>query len=670
MIPTVSPVPVRTRLCSDPPRMFERVLVANRGEIAVRVMRTLRALGVSPVAIHSDADAGAPHVRSADHAVRVGPAPVRQSYLDIEAVIAAALTSGAEAVHPGYGFLSENPEFADACSTAGLVFIGPPVSAMAAMADKIAAKLTVSAAGVSVVPGTDRGGLDDEALIRVVEERIGYPALVKPSAGGGGKGMRLVGDASELPAALASARREAAAAFGDDTLLVERFITAPRHVEIQVLADGHGNIVHLGERECSLQRRHQKIVEEAPAVFLPGHVRLAMAEQALAAARSCGYVNAGTVEFIVSGDDPENFYFMEMNTRLQVEHPVTEMVFGVDLVAEQVRVAAGATLVAEQASLRPVGHAVEARVYAEDPARDFLPTGGTIRSLRWPMGAGVRVDAGVGDGSAVTSDYDPMLAKVIAHGTDRAEALGRLADALGDTVVVGIGTNTGFLRELLRHPDVRSGRLDTDLVNREIDGLVRTVPPTALAAVVEASGPSAHDGAWTALAGWRHGSPAPIRRRFGIAGSTHEVTWAPGLAGGGRVTVDGVPSDIDGGALGEWTVIPLGTDRWWVTGLGWGWEVLEADAERGRGGAAAGGGGDGCVRSPMPGTVLMIDVAVGDAVTAGQRLCVVEAMKMEHALVAPFDGVVERLGAVVGASVALGAELVMVGESVGPDGDG
>jgi acetyl-CoA/propionyl-CoA carboxylase biotin carboxyl carrier protein len=658
---TLSPPHVRSRLCAEPPRMFERVLVANRGEIALRVMRSLRSLGVSPVAVHSDADAAAPHVRFADMAVRVGPAPARQSYLDIEAVIAAAVSSGAEAVHPGYGFLSENPTFAEACAAAGLVFIGPPVTAMAAMADKIAAKVSVAAAGVSVVPGTDRAGLDDEQLIAYVEEHIGYPALVKPSAGGGGKGMRLVLDAAELPAALASARREAAAAFGDDTLLVERFISAPRHVEIQVLADGHGGIVHLGERECSLQRRHQKIIEEAPASFLPDHVRAAMAEQAVAAARSCGYVNAGTVEFIVSGDDPESFYFMEMNTRLQVEHPVTEMVFGVDLVAEQVRVAAGAPLVVDQESLVPLGHAVEARVYAEDPARSFLPTGGTIRTVDWPSGPGVRVDAGVADGSIVTSDYDPMLAKVVVHGADRAEALARLADALGRTSVVGIGTNTGFLRELVRHPDVRGGRVDTDLVNREIGSLVRSVPAAVLAAVADAARPSPTDGVWTALVGWRHGGAAPVRRRLVADSTTHRIEWEPGVDGKGLLLLDGTSMTITCRDLGEWTVVPLGPGRWWVAGGGWGWEVAEAEAERGRGGAVSGGVADGCVRSPMPGTVLMMDVTAGDRVTAGQRLCVVEAMKMEHALVAPFDGVVERVGAVVGASVALGAELVMVG---------
>ncbi len=648
------------QLCAEPPTAFDRVLVANRGEIAVRVMRTLRTLGIAPIAIHSDADADAAHVRAADLAVRVGPASARHSYLDVDAVIAAALATGADAIHPGYGFLSENPEFAAACAAAGIVFIGPPVAAMTAMADKIAAKVTVAAAGVSVVPGTDRAGLGDAELIELVGDSIGFPALIKPSAGGGGKGMRLVANAAELPAALASARREAASAFGDDTLLVERFITAPRHVEIQVLADSHGHVVHLGERECSLQRRHQKIIEEAPAAFLPEHVRRAMAEQAVAAARSCGYVNAGTVEFIVSGDDPEQFFFMEMNTRLQVEHPVTELVYGVDLVAEQVRIAGGAEIVAEQSALRPQGHAVEARVYAEDPANGFLPTGGTIASIVWPDDDGVRVDAGVAAGSTVTSDYDPMLAKVIAHGRDRRDALARLADALDRTEVMGVTTNCGFLRALALHRDVRDGRLDTDLVNREIAGLVRAVPPEALAAVALVAAAGASGEPWTALIGWRHGTPAPLHRRLLVEGRVASVAVGRRVDGSIDLTIDGESLEVAAHDLASWRVTALGRRRWWVSGHGWGWQVAAAEPDRGRHDLGSAGSGDGSVRSPMPGTVLMIEVATGDAVVAGQRLCVVEAMKMEHSLVAPFDGIVERVGAAVGTSVALGTEIVRV----------
>lgn len=658
---------ISLRLCAEPPRLFERVLVANRGEIAVRVMRTLRTLGAVPIAIHSDADVDAAHVRAADVAVRVGPASARHSYLDVDAVIAAAIATGAEAIHPGYGFLSENPEFARACAAAGLVFIGPPAEAMTAMADKIAAKVTVAAAGVSVVPGTDRAGLSDTELIDLVADSIGFPALIKPSAGGGGKGMRLVADPSELPAALASARREASSAFGDDTLLVERFITAPRHVEIQVLADGHGNVLHLGERECSLQRRHQKIIEEAPAAFLPEHVRRSMAEQAVAAARSCGYVNAGTVEFIVSGDDPEQFFFMEMNTRLQVEHPVTEMVFGVDLVAEQIRIAGGAEIVVDQADLSPRGHAIEARVYAEDAANGFLPTGGTITSLVWPDGDGVRIDAGVDAGSTVTSDYDPMLAKVIVHGADRAEALASLAEALGATRITGVTTNCGFLRSLALQRDVRAGRLDTDLVNRELEQLVRTIPAPALAAVVIATGEAGVSDPWSALVGWRHGAAVALTRRLTVDGRVTSVAVAPRRDGAVSVVVDGETTDLSPRDIDSWSVTRVGRRRWWVTGQGWGWEVAEAEPDRGRRDTGVGGAGDGSIRSPMPGTVLMVEVAVGDAVVAGQRLCVVEAMKMEHALVSPFDGVVDRVGATAGTSVALGTEIIRV---VAPEGSG
>ncbi|HZI44097.1 MAG TPA: biotin carboxylase N-terminal domain-containing protein, partial [Ilumatobacter sp.] len=416
--------------------MFETVLVANRGEIAVRIMRTLRTLGIRSVAVYSDADAGARHVAAADVGVRIGPAPARESYLSVDAVIAAALASGAQAIHPGYGFLSENPALADACDANGIVFVGPPVAAIAAMGDKIAAKATVAAAGVPVVPGSSETGLDDTALGEAART-VGFPVLLKPSAGGGGKGMRLVEDAAQLDDAIASARREARGAFGDDTLLVERFIRNPRHIEIQVLADTHGTVVHLGERECSLQRRHQKIVEEAPSPLLSADVRAAMGAQAVEAARACGYTSAGTVEFIVSADRPDEFFFMEMNTRLQVEHPVTEMVYRVDLVEQQLRIAAGERLALIQDALQPHGHAVEVRVYAEDPSRGFLPTGGIVHGLVEPTGEGVRVDSGIAAGSAVGSDYDPMLAKVIAWGDDRAEALHRLDHALAETAVLG-----------------------------------------------------------------------------------------------------------------------------------------------------------------------------------------------------------------------------------------
>ena len=401
--------------------------------------------------------------------MRIGPPPAAASYLNIDAIIAAALATGAEAVHPGYGFLAENAAFARACAAAGLVFVGPPPGAIEAMGDKIAGKATVAAAGVPVVPGTGKPGMSDEELIISLNGPV-FPLLVKPSAGGGGKGMRVVNSAGELPAALAAARREARAAFGDDTLLIERYITRPRHIEIQVLADTHGTVTHLGERECSLQRRHQKIIEEAPSPLLDAMRREAMGGAAVEAARSVGYTGAGTVEFIVPGDSPDEFYFMEMNTRLQVEHPVTELVYGLDLVEWQLRVAAGERLTVARPAT-PAGHAVEARVYAEDPARGFLPTGGTVLALREPSAEGVRVDSGLAEGMTVTSAYDPMLAKVAAWGPDRATALDRLDAALAETAVLGVTTNIAFLRTLLADPDVQAGHLDTTLAERVADRL-------------------------------------------------------------------------------------------------------------------------------------------------------------------------------------------------------
>ena len=459
-----------------PGKTFSKVLIANRGEIAVRIIATLDRLGIASVAVYSDADAGAPHVRAAGEAVRIGPAPAAHSYLNTGAIIAAARATGAEAVHPGYGFLAENAAFARACAAAGLVFVGPPPAAIEAMGDKIAAKATVAAAGVPVVPGTGKPGMSDEELIISLNGPV-FPLLVKPSAGGGGKGMRVVGSPGELPAALAAARREARAAFGDDTLLIERYITRPRHIEIQILADTHGTVTHLGERECSLQRRHQKIIEEAPSPLLDAMRREAMGGAAVEAARSVGYTGAGTVEFIVPGDSPDEFYFMEMNTRLQVEHPVTELVYGLDLVEWQLRVAAGERLTVARPGT-PAGHAVEARVYAEDPARGFLPTGGTVLALREPSFEGVRVDSGLAEGMTVTSAYDPMLAKIAAWGPDRATALRRLDAALADTAVLGVTTNIAFLRALLADPDVQAGRLDTTLAERVADRLAPTTTGT------------------------------------------------------------------------------------------------------------------------------------------------------------------------------------------------
>ena len=516
--------------------MFSTVLVANRGEIACRVIRTLRRLGIRSVAVYTDPDAAAPHVALADVAVHLGPAP---AYLSVDAVVGAALRAGAQAVHPGYGFLSENTAFAAACEAAGIAFVGPPSSAIEAMGDKIRAKQTVAKAGVPVVPGSDGAGLDDDALARAVAE-IGYPVLLKPSAGGGGKGMREVHRAADLADAITSARREARGSFGDDTLLVERLVTDPRHIEIQVLADAHGNAIHLGERECSLQRRHQKIIEEAPSPLLDDAQREAMGAAAVEAARAVGYVGAGTVEFIVGGDRPDEFFFMEMNTRLQVEHPVTEEIFGLDLVELQLRVAAGerAPWPGPAAGLRPRGRGPDLR---RGPGRGFLPTGGRVLALSWPDG--VRVDAGIAEGSVVGSAYDPMLAKVIAHGADRADALARLDAALRATVVLGLGTNTGFLRALLADPDVRAGRLDTGLVGRRLGALIPAgLPPDILAAAavlalaaLEPSGNVVDP--FDVPGGWRVGEPAWTAWRMTVDGTDRVEVRARGRAADALVAV-------------------------------------------------------------------------------------------------------------------------------------
>ncbi|MGH3619850.1 MAG: acetyl-CoA carboxylase biotin carboxylase subunit, partial [Pseudonocardiaceae bacterium] len=500
--------------------MFHTVLVANRGEIAVRVIRTLRAMGLRSVAVYSDADAGARHVRDADVAVRIGPAPAAASYLSVDAILDAAARTGAQAVHPGYGFLSENAAFARALARAGLIFVGPPAAAIEAMGDKIRAKSTAAAAGIPVIPGSDGRACDDDALA-VAADALGYPVLLKPSAGGGGKGLRVVCRAQDLRAAISSTRREARGAFGDDTLLVERFIGTARHIEIQVLADAHGAVVHLGERECSLQRRHQKIVEESPSVLLDAVTRTRMGQCAVAVAKAVGYTGAGTVEFIVPADTPDQFFFLEMNTRLQVEHPVTELVTGMDLVAYQLRIAAGEPLGLRQDDVAADGHAVQARIYAEDPANGFLPTGGRVLQLREP--AGVRIDSGLRVGDTVSSDYDPMLAKVIAHGPDRDTALRRLDAALAQISILGVGTNVAFLRGLLADADVQAGKLDTGLVERRKTRSA-SLPRDVLAAAalrallaLEPTGPVVDP--FALPGGWRIGEPAWTRWRMQASGS-------------------------------------------------------------------------------------------------------------------------------------------------------
>ncbi|NIH96947.1 ATP-binding protein [Mycolicibacterium fluoranthenivorans] len=661
--------------------MFDVVLVANRGEIAVRVIRTLRAMGIRSVAVYSDPDAGARHVAEADVAVRIGPAAARQSYLDIDAIVGAAVRTGAQAVHPGYGFLAENADFAAALHAAGIVFIGPPVGAIGTMGDKIAAKAAVSAFGVPVVPGISRPGLTDDDLISGAPD-VGFPVLVKPSAGGGGKGMRVVHSADELPAALVSARREAASAFGDDTLFLERFVLRPRHIEVQVLADGHGNVIHLGERECSLQRRHQKVIEEAPSPLLDAATRARIGEAACNTARSVDYTGAGTVEFIVSADRPDEFFFMEMNTRLQVEHPVTELVTGVDLVELQVRIAAGEKLPLSQDEVTLTGHAIEARVYSEDPANGFLPTGGTVLDVVEPTGT--RVDSGIYAGTVVGSDYDPMLAKIIAHAEDRAGALRGLDQALAQTAVLGVTTNIDFLRFLLADADVVAGQLDTGLLDRRLPDYAPT--PAGDGELIAAAAyqwlrhwAAADDNLWSVPSGWRTGERAPsvFRLRAGERidhvritgdlpsspslrspqersctavvedGGTYSVT--AGLAGRVlTVTVDGLRT--------EYVVAADGTQLWLAGPAG---TVVVDEVREAPVRPEDEHSGDAELLSPMPGAVVALGVQDGAAVAAGAVVVTVEAMKMEHALSAPVDGVVELLVA-VGDQVKVGQPLARI----------
>jgi acetyl-CoA/propionyl-CoA carboxylase biotin carboxyl carrier protein len=626
---------------NDTTGTFGTVLVANRGEIACRIIRTVQDMGLRAVAVYSDADAGAPHVTLADTAVRLGPAAAAESYLNIDRVLAAAAATGAGAVHPGYGFLSENAAFARACEDAGIVFIGPPADAIEGMGDKITARATVEARDVPTVPGISRPGLTDAELIAGVTGADGgrgveFPVLIKPSAGGGGKGMHVVEEPADLAEALVTARREAASSFGDDTLFIEHFVDTPRHIEVQVMADTHGNVIHLGERECSLQRRHQKVIEEAPSPLLDAATRARIGEAACDAARSCGYRGAGTVEFIVSATRPDLFFFMEMNTRLQVEHPVTELVTGLDLVELQIRVARGEELPLAQEDVTLTGHAVEARVYAEDPAAGFLPTGGTVTALRWPTGPGIRVDTGITAGQAIGSDYDPMLAKVIAYGTDRVQSLDRLDAALATTLLTGLGTdgapgtNIDFCRFLLADPDVRAGTLDTGLLDRIAgDFTVPAVPGEALVVAATSFPSPATTVSLLATAPDGTGGTSWVLTAEGRGSRRWSTMPVPTAAGTDAVAVSG--------PAGTWTVTPLG---------------LGQDA-------AAAGPGEDDILSPMPGTVVAVRVADGDTVTAGQPLVVLEAMKMEHSLTAAHDGTV-RLTCAAGDKVGAGTVLATV----------
>jgi acetyl-CoA/propionyl-CoA carboxylase biotin carboxyl carrier protein len=639
--------------------VFETVLVANRGEIAVRVIRTLRRLGIRSVAVYSDPDDGARHVLEADEAVRLGPAAARESYLNIDRVVEAAVRTGSQAIHPGYGFLSENADFAAACERAGVVFLGPPVRAIQVMGDKITAKNAVAAFDVPVVPGVAKPGLSDDELVAAADE-VGYPVLIKPSAGGGGKGMRLVEEPGRLREALVGARREAASSFGDDTLFLERFVLRPRHIEVQVLADTHGNIVHLGERECSLQRRHQKVIEEAPSPLLDEATRARIGEAACNTARSVDYVGAGTVEFIVSAARPDEFFFMEMNTRLQVEHPVTEAVTGLDLVEWQLRVAAGEKLAFAQDDVELRGHAIEARVYAEDPTRGFLPTGGRVLQVFEPSGDGVRVDSSLRAGTLVGSDYDPMLSKVIAHGTDRDEALTKLDRALSRTAILGVQTNIEFLRFLLADKRVRAGDLDTALLDERLADFAPVPAPDdvlaaaglyrqfalALRARRFAGNP------WAAPTGWRAGgSPAPVRTdmRTPLRSETVSV-WGPPEAAGVRV---GDGETYSAAAQVEQSRMSVTLDglrreyHWaeadrhlWIADERGTWHVREAEENKIH---RAAGAQRAEIVSPMPGSVIAVQASSGTDVSEGDVVVVVEAMKMEHSLAAPVSGQVEVL---------------------------
>ncbi|MEE6179967.1 acetyl/propionyl/methylcrotonyl-CoA carboxylase subunit alpha [Mycobacterium sp. 050134] len=636
--------------------MFDTVLVANRGEIAVRVIRTLRRMTIRSVAVYSDSDAGARHMLEADEAVRLGPAAARESYLAIDKVLDAAARTGAQAIHPGYGFLSENAAFAAACERAGVVFLGPPARAIEVMGDKITAKTAVAAFDVPVVPGVAKPGLSDDDLVAAAGE-VGYPVLIKPSAGGGGKGMRLVKDPSRLREALVSARREAASAFGDDTLFLERFVLRPRHIEVQVLADTHGNVVHLGERECSLQRRHQKVIEEAPSPLLDPQTRARIGAAACNTARSVDYVGAGTVEFIVSADHPDEFFFMEMNTRLQVEHPVTEAVTGLDLVEWQLRVAAGEKLAFAQDDIELRGHAIEARVYAEDPARGFLPTGGRVLRVVEPSGDGVRVDSSLLAGTVVGSDYDPMLSKVIAHGVDRAEALAKLDGALSRTAVLGVQTNIEFLRFLLADERVRAGDLDTALLDERLADFAPLAAPDDVLAAGGlyrqwALASRAHGDPWSAPSGWRVGGvAAPVRTEMNTPQRTETVSvWGPPEAARVRLGDGETRCASAGVAAGQMSVTLDGLRReyhcaeadrhLWIADERGTWHLREAEEHKIH---RASGERQAEIVSPMPGSVIAVQVADGGEVAEGDVVVVVEAMKMEHSLAAPSAGQLEVL---------------------------
>ncbi|MCW5723887.1 MAG: biotin/lipoyl-binding protein [Maricaulaceae bacterium] len=660
--------------------MFKTLLIANRGEIARRVIRTARRMGIRTIAVYSEADANALHVKDADEAVLIGPAPAAESYLRAGALLKAVKQTGAEAIHPGYGFLSENAEFAEACAKAGIVFVGPPPAAIRAMGLKDRAKALMARAGVPVTPGY-HGDEQDADFLQREAGKIGWPVLIKAVAGGGGKGMRKVTAAKDFAAALESCRREAKKSFGDDRVLIEKFIENPRHIEVQVFGDSHGGAIHLYERDCSLQRRHQKVIEEAPAPGMTAKVREAMCAAAVQAAKAVDYAGAGTVEFIVDGSGPlraDGFFFMEMNTRLQVEHPVTEMITGLDLVELQLRVAAGGKVPAQD-SIAIKGHAIEARLYAEDPESGFLPSTGPLEVLALPPeGAGIRVDSGVEQGGEVSLHYDPMIAKIIAHGPARDEAIDRLIKAMDAAGAYPVRANGAFLRRALAHPDFRAAKLSTHFIEARQDALVPAGPPAsglALAAIAALRGGAMKNGdPFAAADGWRLNAAPRVTAAFDIGGDRREAT----------IAFD------SGGAEARLGDESLRLDKLGVSDDGGGWSLAEAVCggarvsarfmRRGDGVLLVHGGearlyrypnpeaaaesltAGGAIKAPMPGKVLAVHVKPGDTVTKGQPLVVLEAMKMEHALSAPRDGVAEAVSAAAGAQVSEGDVLVALAE--------
>jgi 3-methylcrotonyl-CoA carboxylase alpha subunit len=646
--------------------MFASVLIANRGEIAVRVARTAKRLGMRTIAVYSDADANALHVRMCDEAHPIGPAPARESYLSIEKIIAAAKASGAQCIHPGYGFLSENAEFAEACAAAGIVFVGPPPEAIRAMGLKDRAKALMAKAGVPVVPGY-LGEMQEPAFLKRKAYELGYPVLIKAVAGGGGKGMRRVDRHAEFEAALESAQREAKSSFGDTRVLIEKYVASPRHIEVQIFGDRHGNVVHLNERDCSLQRRHQKVIEESPAPGMSRELRAIMGKAAIEAARAVGYVGAGTVEFIADGSSglsADAFWFMEMNTRLQVEHPVTEAVTGLDLVEWQFRVASGGALPLRQEEIPLQGHAVEARLYAEDTEHGFLPSTGTLRAFE--IAADIRIDTGVENGSAITPYYDPMIAKLIAHAPTREAALDKLANALDTAVVAGPKTNAGFLTALARAPDFRAGKFDTGFIERNLDAL--SAVPRAVDAGAAAAGVACLLRQQSALlaadAGGESEAPSPWDASDGFQLCGERTVEYPVLADGHKLTArvsfgsQGMRVEVEGRTAAP-DVHFASADDGSVLVLRHGRQTAVRFAGGGRAADEAGVDG-GEIRAPMHGKLLAVLVGTGDRVRKGQRLAIIEAMKMEHALVAPFDGRVVEVSAAADSQIAEKASVMTI----------